>query len=114
MAAIADLLAALGDTASGTDAGGAGDADGGDAGESVAGAGAGCVDAVTDGSAAALAGIAADGAPAAACLALAPFNASSPCSSTVTRANSRSRSPFSVSIAEDSRRDSVWLSLATD
>src|SRR5581483_176392 len=48
------------------------------------------------------------------CLASAPVTESSPCSITVTRENSRSRSLFSVSIAEASRRVSFWLSLAID
>ena len=48
------------------------------------------------------------------CRAIAPVTESSPCSSTVTREYSRSRSPLSVSTADASRRVSFWLSLATD
>ena len=47
------------------------------------------------------------------CRAIAPVTESSPCSSTVTREYSRSRSLFRVSMAEASRRASFWLSLAT-
>src|SRR6185295_5758149 len=43
-----------------------------------------------------------------------PVTLSRPCSSTVTREYSRSRSPFKVSMADASRRASAWLSLATD
>ena len=43
-----------------------------------------------------------------------PVTESNPCSKTVTREYSRSRSPLSVSMAEASRRASFWLSLATD
>ena len=50
---------------------------------------------------------------AAVCRATAPVTESRPCSSTVTREYSRSRSPFRVSMAEASRRASPWLSLAT-
>ena len=46
--------------------------------------------------------------------AMAPVDESSPCSSTVTREYSRSRSLFSVSMADASRFASLWLSLATD
>src|SRR5712692_10372492 len=48
------------------------------------------------------------------CRAIAPVTESSPCSRTVTREYSRSRSPLSVSMAEASRRASFWLSLAMD
>ncbi len=48
------------------------------------------------------------------CRAIAPVTESSPCSSAVTREYSRSRSLFSVSIADASRRASFWLSLARD
>jgi hypothetical protein len=51
---------------------------------------------------------------AAACLATVPVTDSSPCSSELMRENSRSRSVFSVSIAEASRLASLWLSRATD
>jgi hypothetical protein len=44
------------------------------------------------------------------CRAIAPVTESSPCSSTVTREYSRSRSLLSVSIADASRRVSFWLS----
>ena len=53
-------------------------------------------------------------AAAAFCRAIEPVTESSPCSSTVTREYSRSRSPFSVSMADASRRVSFWLSLAID
>ena len=46
--------------------------------------------------------------------AIEPVTESSPCSSTETREYSRSRSPLRVSMAEASRRVSLWLSLATD
>ena len=46
------------------------------------------------------------------CRAIAPVTESSPCSRTVTRAYSRSRSPFRVSTADASRRASFWLSFA--
>ena len=48
------------------------------------------------------------------CRAIEPVTESSPCSRTVTREYSRSRSPLRVSIADASRRVSFWLSLATD
>ena len=48
------------------------------------------------------------------CRAIEPVTESRPCSSTVTREYSRSRSLLSVSMAEASRRASFWLSLATD
>src|ERR1700738_801982 len=51
-------------------------------------------------------------AAAAFCRAIEPVTESSPCSSTVTREYSRSRSLLSVSTAETSRRVSLWLSLA--
>jgi hypothetical protein len=51
---------------------------------------------------------------AAACRVMAPVTESSPCSSTVTREYSRSRSLFSVSIAEANRLASLWVSLAID
>jgi hypothetical protein len=55
------------------------------------------------------------GEPAAAfCLAIEPVTESRPCSSTVMREYSRSRSPFRVSMAEASRRVSFWLCLATN
>jgi hypothetical protein len=55
------------------------------------------------------------GEPAAAvCRVIEPVIESSPCSSTVMREYSRSRSPFRVSMAEASRRVSCWLSLAID
>src|SRR6185312_12169522 len=53
-------------------------------------------------------------ATAAFCRVIAPVTESSPCSSTVTREYSLSRSPLSVSIADASRRVSFWPSLATD
>ncbi len=77
--------------------------------EDTAGAGAGVCDAV-DGSA--IAGGACG--EAAVCRAIAPVTESKPCSSTVIREYSRSRSPLSVSMAEASRRVSLWLSLAAD
>jgi len=43
-----------------------------------------------------------------------PVTESSPCSSTVTRANKRSRSLFNVSMAEDRRLTSFSLPLAID
>ena len=46
------------------------------------------------------------------CRAIAPVTESSPCSRTVTRAYSRSRSLFKVSTADASRRASFWLSFA--
>jgi hypothetical protein len=53
------------------------------------------------------------GEPAAAfCRAIEPVTESRPCSSTVMREYSRSRSPFRVSMAEASRRVSFWLCLA--
>jgi len=53
------------------------------------------------------------GEPAAAfCRAIEPVTESRPCSSTVIREYSRSRSPFRVSMAEASRRVSFWLCLA--
>jgi hypothetical protein len=56
---------------------------------------------------------AACGEPAAAfCRAIDPVTESRPCSSTVIREYSRSRSPFRVSMAEASRRVSFWLCLA--
>ncbi len=55
------------------------------------------------------------GEPAAAvCRVIEPVIESSPCSSTVMREYSRSRSPLRVSMAEASRRVSCWLSLAID
>jgi hypothetical protein len=51
---------------------------------------------------------------AAVCRVIEPVIESSPCSSTVMREYSRSRSPFRVSMAEASRRVSCWLSLAID
>lgn len=58
---------------------------------------------------------AACGEPAAAfCRVIEPVTESRPCSSTVMREYSRSRSPFRVSMAEASRRVSCWLSLAID
>jgi hypothetical protein len=55
------------------------------------------------------------GEPAAAfCRAIEPVTESRPCSSTVMREYSRSRSPFRVSMAEASRRVSFWLCLAID
>ncbi len=53
-------------------------------------------------------------AAAAFCRAIEPVTESRPCSRTVTREYSRSRSPLRVSMAEASRRVSFWLSLATD
>jgi len=47
------------------------------------------------------------------CLAIAPVIDSSPCSSTVTREESRSRSLPSVSTVEVSLRISFWLSRAS-
>jgi hypothetical protein len=47
------------------------------------------------------------------CRAIVPVTESSPCSRTVTREYSRSRSLLRVSIAAASRRVSFWLSLAT-
>src|SRR6266852_1225035 len=79
------------------------------------GAGAGFCDAGCGGSGVAGAVVAACGrAGAEFCRAIAPVTVSSPCSRTVTRAYNRSRSLLSVSIAEASRRASLWLSLATD
>src|ERR1019366_4760986 len=55
------------------------------------------------------------GEPAAAfCRVIEPVIESSPCSRTVIREYSRLRSPFRVSMAEASRRVSLWLSLAID
>ena len=68
-----------------------------------------------DGSAVAAGGAAAacgEDAAAALCRAIAPVTESRPCSSTVTREYSRSRSPLRVSTADASRRVSLWLSLA--
>ena len=48
------------------------------------------------------------------CRAMAPVTESIPCSSEAIRENSRSRSLFSVSIADASRLASLWLSRATD
>jgi hypothetical protein len=48
------------------------------------------------------------------CRVIEPVIESSPCSRTVMREYSRSRSPFRVSMAEASRRVSCWLSLAID
>ena len=53
-------------------------------------------------------------ATAAFCRAIEPVTESSPCSRTVTREYSRSRSPLSVSIADASLRVSSWPSLAID
>ncbi|WP_370196248.1 hypothetical protein [Bradyrhizobium elkanii] len=58
-------------------------------------------------------GAAAKGDGAGRCLAIAPVTESRPCSSVVTREYSRSRSPLSVSIADASRRVSLWLSFAS-
>ena len=55
------------------------------------------------------------GEPAAAfCRAIEPVIESRPCSRTVMREYSRSRSPLRVSMADASRRVSCWLSLAID
>ena len=79
-----------------------------------AGAGAEFCDAACGSVVAAAVAAACGDAAAGFCRAIAPVTESSPCSSTVTREYSRSRSPLSVSIAEASRRASFWLSLATD
>ncbi len=54
------------------------------------------------------------GATAALCRTIEPVTESNPCSRTLMRENSRSRSPLSVSMAEASRRTSFSLCLATD
>ena len=53
-------------------------------------------------------------AAAAFCRAIEPVTESRPCSRTVMREYSRSRSPLRVSMADASRRVSFWLSLAID
>ena len=79
-----------------------------------AGAG-GCFSAgaATTGAAEAGAAAACGEAVAAVCRAIAPVTESRPCSRTPTREYSRSRSLFSVSMAEARRRASFWPSLAT-
>ena len=79
----------------------------------VTGPTAGAAACVGEGGEASVVGLAAAssvGATAEFCRAIAPVTESSPCSRTVTREYSRSRSLLSVSIADASRRVSFWLS----
>src|SRR5665213_52372 len=86
-------------------------------GDGVAGAGAAtefCAACASLAAEAVLAGAGGGTVTTAFCLAIVPVTDSKPCSSTLTREYSRSRSLFSVSTADASRLDSFWLSLATD
>src|SRR6185437_5285395 len=83
----------------------------------ASGAGAGVAPSTTggaDAAGAAEAGAGVAGAADAFCLAIAPVTESSPCSRVDKREYIRSRSPFSVSIADASRLVSFWLSRAAD
>src|SRR5437763_3133611 len=78
------------------------------------GAGVGFNPAAGCGSVIAITGTGCDAGAARLCLAIAPVTESRPCSNTVTREYSRSRSPLSVSIADARRRFSFWISLASE